>query len=452
MLKFTRLLLVTSLLLSVSVSLPINVSAQHKHESTHAHKHEHSTELYKKLSSLDGVVSVQRMDSEIFVEKYKVVITQLIDPAKPKVGTFTQRFFVNHIGYDKPVVFITEGYTAKYAERLTYRDEISTKLNCNMVVVEHRYFAESTPDAPWKYMTGFNAANDLHKINKNLRTVYNNKFITTGISKGGQTTMLYKTYFPNDADISVPYVGPICFGVEDGRHEPFLANTVGTAEDRKVIYELQKEVLSRRVKMIPLLKKLIEENKYEFEDMPLDAVLDFSVLEYPFALWQWGNPIDKLPALDSSDEVLFNEVIKTAGGADYFANMGDTAPFYVQAAQDLGYYGYDTKPFKGLLSIKSAKNYLKDIFLPADAKNVKFNNKLHKDMYNYLKNNDPKMIFIYGEWDPWTAAAPKEFLFEGKTNMMMCVEAEGSHRARIATLPESMQKNIWDTINKWLAE
>ena len=450
MLKFTRLFLVAFALLLISVSLPIEASAQRDYKQNN--EHIRATKLYKQLSSLDGVVSVQQMESKIFVEKYKVVITQLIDPKKPEVGTFTQRFFVNHMGYDKPVVFITEGYTAKYAERATYRDEIATKLNCNMVVVEHRYFAESTPDAPWKYMTGFNAANDLHKINKNLRTIYTNKFITTGISKGGQTTMLYKTYFPNDADISVPYVGPICFGVEDGRHEPFLANTVGTASDRKIIYDLQKEVLSRRAKMIPLLKKLIEEKKYEFEDMSLDAVLDFSVLEYPFALWQWGNPIDKLPSLDSSDEVLFNEVIKTAGGAEYFANMGDTAPFYVQAAQDLGYYGYDVKPFKGLLSIKSAKNYLKEIFLPADAQDAKFDNKLHKDMYSYLKNNDPKMIFIYGEWDPWTAAAPKEFLFEGKTNMMMCIEAEGSHKARIGSLPEAMQETVWNTINKWLAE
>lgn len=446
MLKLNKILI---LLLVIVLSFG---SVQRVAASTTVSEQTQSTELYSKLKSMNGVVAVEKMNSDIFEEKYKVVITQLIDPKNAEAGTFTQRFFVNHNGFDLPVVFITEGYTASYAERDTYIDEISKKLGCNMVVVEHRYFAESVPDAPWKYMTGFNAANDLHKINQGLRKIYEDKFITTGISKGGQTTILYKTYFPNDSDIAVPYVAPICFGIEDGRHEPFLENIAGDKATRDKIFAFQKEVLSRRDKMIPMLKKLIEEKKYEFEETPLDAVLDYCVLEYPFALWQWGTSIDKVLGTDVSDEVMFNEVIKTSGGADYFANMGPTAPFFVQAGQDLGYYGYDVAPFKGLLSIKSTKGYLKDIFMPADAKDIKFNNSLHKDIYKYLKKNDPKMIFIYGEWDPWTAAAAEEYLFEDKVNMMMFVEPEGSHRARIGTLPKSMEDSAWNTINKWLAE
>lgn len=445
MFKFSRLILVLCVLLLVNSS----VAHSYLIKDTVTHK-EIDSHLYAKLKSIDGVVAAERMTSTHFAEKYEVVITQLIDPNDPDVGTFTQRFFVMHRGYDLPVVFVTEGYTAKYAERDSYIDEISNKLGCNLVVVEHRYFAESVPDASWEYMTGFNAANDLHKINKSLREIYNNKFITTGISKGGQTTMLYKAYFPNDADISIPYVGPVCFGVEDGRHEPYLANLCGTEEMRSVLLDLQKEVLSRRDKMIPLLEQYAKDKKLEFRDMSLDAVLDYCVLEYPFAFWQWGNDIAKLPSTDASDNDLFVEVVVKSGGADYFANMGDTAPFFVQAAQDLGYYGYDTKPFKKLLTIKNANKYLKKIFLPESAKKLKFDKSLYRDIYHYLSNNDPKMIFIYGEWDPWTAAAPDRLLFEGKTNMMMCVEPEGSHKARIGTLPQKMQDRVWATIEIWL--
>ena len=32
--------------------------------------------------------------------------------------------------------------------------------------------------------------------------------LATGISKGGQATMFYRSYFPDDVDISVPYVAP----------------------------------------------------------------------------------------------------------------------------------------------------------------------------------------------------------------------------------------------------
>ena len=52
--------------------------------------------------------------------------------------------------------------------------------------------------------------------------------------------MLYRTFFPEDVDISVPYVAPLCSGVEDGRHEPFL-KMVSTPEARKKIEDFQLE-------------------------------------------------------------------------------------------------------------------------------------------------------------------------------------------------------------------
>ena len=39
--------------------------------------------------------------------------------------------------------------------------------------------------------------------------------------QGGQTALLYRTFYPDDVDVSVPYVS-LCYGTEDGRHEPFL--------------------------------------------------------------------------------------------------------------------------------------------------------------------------------------------------------------------------------------
>ena len=77
--------------------------------------------------------------------------------------------------------------------------------------------------------------------------------ISTGISKGGQTTMLYRAFFPDDVDFSVPYVGPLCKGVEDGRHEPFLRK-VGTKAERERIQDFQLEVLKRKSDMLPLLE------------------------------------------------------------------------------------------------------------------------------------------------------------------------------------------------------
>lgn len=404
--------------------------------------------LKEQLSKLEDVISVERVSSEVFNEKYVVTIKQLLDHKDSSAGFFGQRFIVSHISDDAPVVMVTEGYRGDYGLNPYYREEISARYNTNMVFVEHRYFSKSTPrPRNWNYLTAYNSACDLHKINSVMRQIYtDNKWISTGISKGGQTTIIYKTYFPDDVDISVPYVAPVCFGVEDGRHEPFI-DKCSTKEDRKLIRDFQLLVLSKRDKMLPLLKEYSKKENYKYA-VSLDEVFDYCVLEYPFALWQWGTSRSTIPSSESNDTTLFNHLMDIAGSS-YFA-INDEPSFFVQAAKELGYYGYETKPFKSLLYIKTSKNYLHRLFLPNDAAYIKFDNTLSKDIYKYLKNNDPKMIFIYGQYDPWTAAGVDDKLFKNKENMIKMVEPNGSHKARIATMPQEMESSIWSTLDKWL--
>ncbi len=64
-------------------------------------------------------------------------------------------------------------------------------------MVEHRYFGESRPDSLyWNLLTVEQAAKDHHKIIETMKMIYDKQWITTGISKGGQTTYIYKYYFP----------------------------------------------------------------------------------------------------------------------------------------------------------------------------------------------------------------------------------------------------------------
>ena len=185
-------------------------------------------ELKAKLAALKGISGIEQLESKTYPEKYVVRITQQVDPKDPSAGTFTQRVVIGHVGFDRPTVLVTEGYGGAYAFSPRYQEELTRLLNANLIFVEHRYFLESTPNPKnWDYLTAENSAYDLHNINQTFRQLYNNKWITTGISKGGQTTILYRTFFPNDVDFSVPYVAPLNKGVEDGRHEGFLRK-VGT--------------------------------------------------------------------------------------------------------------------------------------------------------------------------------------------------------------------------------
>lgn len=119
-----------------------------------------------------------------------------------------------------------------------------------------------------------------------FKTMYPGKWISTGISKGGQTSLLYRAFFPDDVDISVPYVAPLCYGVEDGRHEPFLQQ-VSTAEERKKVEDFQLEVLKRKSRLLPRFETYCTEKKYVFR-APLDEIYDFVCWSIQFALWQWG--------------------------------------------------------------------------------------------------------------------------------------------------------------------
>ena len=222
------------------------------------------TDLQQKLGRISAITETRPLESTRFSEKYVTYFTQPLDHRRPEKGSFRQRVIVSHVGFDRPTVIVTEGYGAAYALNPKYREELSELLDANMIFVEYRYFLESTPEPKdWQYLTAENSADDLHAVRNAFKSIYPGKWIATGISKGGQTTLLYRTFYPDDVDISVPYVAPLCYGVEDGRHEPFLRK-VSTPEDRKRIEDFQLEVLKRKAALLPRFKKYCDEKGLKF--------------------------------------------------------------------------------------------------------------------------------------------------------------------------------------------
>ena len=402
-------------------------------------------ELYQKLCTLKGVITVDSLPSDYSTEKYVVTIRQPLDHKHPEKGSFTQRVVISHEGFDRPTVLVTEGYGGDYALNPRYRDELAGLFQTNTVFVEHRYFSGSVPDSvDWQYLTAQNSASDLHLITTLFKQIYPQKWISTGISKGGQTALIYRAFFPNDVDITVPYVAPVSRSAEDGRHEPFL-NVVGDKKTRQAILSFQREVLKRRGEIIPLLEKFCMEKQLSFR-ISMNEVLDYCVLEYSFAFWQWGTPASQIPANSATTEVLFKHLTEISG-PDYFATGQPTQAFFIQAARELGYYGYDIEPFKDLLFIRTAKDYLQRIMLP-EGITIQFQPELYKKLTNFIETSDPRLIFVYGEYDPWTSVGITKL--DGKKNMFVAIQPKGSHRARINTLPDSLRDKVIKTINLWL--
>lgn len=406
--------------------------------------------LESRLVSIPAIKRVDTLETTRFAEKYVVRFQHPVDYAHPSAGTFEQRVIIGHKGFDRPTILVTEGYGAAYAMNKDFTEELCEILNANLVFVEYRYFLESTPEpCDWEHLTVWNSLNDLHEVRTAFGNVYGQKWLATGVSKGGMTSLFYRAYFPDDVDVTVPYVAPLNAAVEDGRHEPFISNTAGTAEQRKCIEAYQLELLKRKDRLMPLFKQLCDEKGYQF-NASLDEIYDFCVLELAFSLWQWGTPVHKLASSQSDDETLFKNFIRLCG-PEYFQPKTGNLSFFVQAARELGYYGYDMRPFRDYMSIRTTKDYLRRLMLPADMPRYKFSKKLYKHTRNFLKKNDPKIMFIYGENDPWSASGVITWLdFSHKREMCAFVDPVGSHTSRINTLPPSLRDAAIARLRRWM--
>lgn len=403
-----------------------------------------SMTLEERLATLQADTLFRIEADTMFSEAWEIRLWQPVDHRNPDGPRFSQQVFLYYSGADRPVVLETEGYGARPG-----RNELASLMQANLIRVEHRYFEESTPDsAGWEYLTTWQAATDHHRIIELFKPVFSGKWATTGISKGGQTVMFHRYYYPDDVDVSVPYVAPLNFGPEDERMEPFLEN-VGTAECRDMVFRFQKLALEKYDDLFPLFLKFGEERGWTFNRVGgPEIAYEMTVLEYEFAFWQWGTiPCDSIP-LKGTGEEIFRHLV-AVGDPRYFADQGLAyfEPFFYQAMTEIGYYGYDFDRFAGLL--KHARNSEKPEFqfsAPQGPEYV-YDYDFGRKVAEYIRKDAENFIFLYGEFDPWsaTAADPGE---NGKC--LKVVKEGGSHRTRIMNLPDESRRLVLNALEEWL--
>lgn len=378
-----------------------------------------------------------------FEQILEVLIEQPLDHHNPDSETFTQRVYISHADPSKPVVLITAGYDANYY----YTSEITAELHCNQVLVEHRYFGKSVPDSlNWTYLNTWQAASDHHRIVTLFKELYPEKWISTGISKGGQTVMYHSFYYPDDVDARVPYVAPLNFGVEDERIYAFL-DQVGSSRERRKVRNFQKLALKNQDKYLEAFNTLSEEKGYSYELVGgPEKAYEYCVLEYSFAYWQWGYvPSRKIPGRSAKAEEIIEHMNRVAG-FDYFSDqfIEEYRPFFYQALTEMGYYGYDLDAFGKYL--KHVDNPIFTFTLPADVE-LKFNEGLSMEIEHYLSEEANNYIFIYGEYDTWSATAVTSI---GDAKSKIFYKQAGSHRTRIRNLPEEQQEEVYATLESFL--
>jgi len=393
------------------------------------------------LKSIPGAKVEKLMPDEYGHAGYEVLIPQPVDHNRPNGKKFYQRFVVRHAGFDRPVVVVLEGYQI-WSDR-PY--ELSMMLDANQITIEHRFFGKSAPDKiPWEYLSIWQAANDHHAIIQTLKKVYRGKWVSTGISKGGQTTLFHRRFFPDDVDVSVPYVAPLNFAREDPRLDHFL-DTMGSPQCRAGIRAFQRAVLSRKAQMASLLSEVAAEKNWSFS-VGIERAVELAALEYPFAFWQWGMiKCNEIPDSTASDSLLFAHLMRSDAVSMFTdEDIKRYQPFYYQAMTELGMYHYRIAPFREFL--KDTADITFHFMLPKGVK-VSYHPEAMQDINNWLQENGRQMLFIYGQYDTWGATGVQLRCHSGAYKFVC---PGGSHRTRIMSFEPAMRDSIFHVLGRWL--
>lgn len=383
--------------------------------------------------------TIKRLNKRIpFQNVFEIKLKQPLDHNNEAAGFFEQRLFLYHSDFDRPMLYVTEGYDA---QNRVY--ELANILQSNQLIVEYRFYGASAPETiDWNYLTNDQAMEDLHRIRTLFKKMYKKAWISTGISKGGTTTLIYKSKYPKDVKVAIPYVAPLALAQEDKRTDEHILS-VGEESCGAKLDLFQREVLKRRTEMLTLLEQFIKRKKLVFS-MELGDVLEYAVLEYTFSFWQWGHNCASVPDSTADTQKIFNH-LNNVVSFDFYsdATYEYFKPAFYQFMTELGYYGFVKSHVEDLLVTEKDANNLR--FGPANT-SMTFQPYL-QDVVDYLDKKGNKVLYIYGALDPWTACG---YTPTAKVDALRMDKKGGSHRTRISSFSKKEKEQIYIKLEQWL--
>ena len=431
-------------------------------------------ERLSQMECLSNVRSVSHGDA--FEKVFKMNFKQYIDHEHPELGTFNQKIEVGYNGLDLPTDYVTSGYMieSNNSTWASNENEIAFLLGCNYIFVEHRYFGNSLPvpigyddNETWKYLTTKQAADDAHNIVTQFKRVFEGTWVSTGISKGGMTTELYAYYHPGDMDLYMPYVAPMCASFSDKRMFEFVYEEAGNlqygtetaATMRQNILNFQIKLLEYRDVLAPKFYNAGVNSRVSFSSYAnADRLFDAAVLEFSVGFWQYYqdySTITRVLAMSETttaqkqrkQEACYSALTSVSGPSDISIN-NEFTPYYIQAYQELGNYGYDFSYLRNALpsgvelkvteeeeSDLMRKLVLNDAQLQLPQKEL-----MAPKINNMLKTTKDQFIILYGSSDPWYSVRPDDVT--SRSNINIYVNDNYPHTTNIANYDTNVNQEI----------
>jgi len=376
--------------------------------------------------------------------RFDLWFEQPVDHAAPRGETFRQKLVLLHRSEDDPVVLQTSGY-AIFGVALS---EIARHFGTNQLQVEHRFFAGSVPgETDWCKLDIRQSAADFHRVALLFRQIYRGRWLNTGASKGGMTSVFHRRFFPSDLDATVADVAPLSRSDADPRYLDFVEQVGGEtwAACRAALADAQQGLIDRRDEIVPAIPGTY------LRLGSADAAFEHAVVEMPFTFWQYQSPrdpaagCDAVPARGASTAELWGFLTKVLDVETNFGDGGlaEFAPYYYQAATELGSPAYAMDHLSGLRY--PDRMVVADLAPPGVP--ATYSPASMADVNSWAKTRSGRVMYVYGEYDPWGAA---RFPIRPASDSFLFVEAGGNHGATVLTLSEADRAEAVETLARWL--
>ncbi|GAA4023453.1 S28 family serine protease [Allokutzneria multivorans] len=380
-------------------------------------------------------------DTRYFVLGY----TQPVDHRQPGGATFQQRFQLVHKSAARPTVLHTTGYNLYPT---SFRSEPTQLVDGNQISTEHRFFPPSQPQpATWDHLNIWQAATDHHRLVAALKPLYPKKWLASGASKGGMTSVYHSRFYPRDVDGVVAYVAPSDHvNDEDSAYDRFFA-TVGDAACRTALADLQVEAFKRRPELVAMLTEHSAKENWTYDKIVgnLDKAFEKSIMVLSWAFWQYSGQqhCDKVPTTKASTSQIYDYVQANVDfGSFADQNLIQMVPYYFQAMSELGWPRQKQAHISGYLKYPDSSTIYSNV--PKE---------LHRphrpmamlDVHNWVRTQGQRILFINGQNDPWGAER-----FTPSPHDSHSFTAPGSnHGAKIAALSGADRTAATDILRRW---
>ncbi|MGQ0839000.1 S28 family serine protease [Actinokineospora sp.] len=371
---------------------------------------------------------------------------QPVDHHKPRGQAFEQRFQLLHKDVANPMVLHTSGYNMR---ETAFRSEPTRLIDGNQISVEQRFFSPSRPDpADWDDLDIWQAATDHHRIVAALERVYPAKWISTGASKGGMTSVYHRRYYPRDVDGVVAYVAPNDrVNPADRAYDAFFQSVGTDAACRARLDGVQQEALRRRPELVAKYQADADAGGWTFTQVlgSIDRAFEMTVLDTVWAFWQYSgqSACGTVPATTATTDELYT-FIDGVAGFSFYADQGilPYAPYYYQAATQLGWPSLRFEHLRGLTNHPGL--YQANSSLPRDLR-ARHDGRPMLDVDHWVRTRASEMLFVYGANDPWGA----EPFYPSTHDSFTYTAAGANHGANIAALAPADGAAATATLRRW---